>query len=206
MDPLLGGFPTNNPPGNNAIAFDRTTRQVLNIVFGAKNATKGLFFPKGLNGIITSCESILRRGQTAAKANCPRSLLAASCRAFDSGAFRRDENGVGDRSKALIQPSQHSGRLIQLCDPNEEAKKLTAASRVGIFTREDRRSLHYRKILDFPSAHASPWARLAGNPMAKCRRRPELARRGSWFAGSGSSREGCVTRVSGGWEGTLQTS
>jgi hypothetical protein len=51
---LLGGFPTNNPPGNNAIAFDRTTRQVLNIVFGAKNATKGLFFPKGLNGIITS--------------------------------------------------------------------------------------------------------------------------------------------------------
>jgi hypothetical protein len=51
---LLGGFPTNNPPGNNAIAFDRTTRQVLNIVYGAKNATSGLFFPKGLNGIITS--------------------------------------------------------------------------------------------------------------------------------------------------------
>ena len=51
---LLGGFPTNNPPGNNAIAYDRTTRQVLNIVYGAKNATKGLFFPNGLNGIITS--------------------------------------------------------------------------------------------------------------------------------------------------------
>ena len=51
---LLGGFPTNNPPGNNAIAYDRTTRQVLNIVYGAKNATKGLFFPRGLNGIITS--------------------------------------------------------------------------------------------------------------------------------------------------------
>jgi Ferritin-like domain len=51
---LLGGFPTNNPPGNNAIAFDRTTRQVLNIVYGAVNATSGLFFPKGLNGVITS--------------------------------------------------------------------------------------------------------------------------------------------------------
>jgi hypothetical protein len=51
---LLGGFPTNNPPGNNAIAYDRTTRQVLNIVYGAKNATKGLFFPNGLTGIITS--------------------------------------------------------------------------------------------------------------------------------------------------------
>jgi hypothetical protein len=51
---LLGGFPTNNPPGDNAIAFDRTTRQVLNIVYGAKDATKGLFFPAGLNGTITS--------------------------------------------------------------------------------------------------------------------------------------------------------
>ena len=51
---LLGGFPTNDPPGDNAIAYDRTTRQVLNIVYGAKNATEGLFFPRGLNGIITS--------------------------------------------------------------------------------------------------------------------------------------------------------
>ena len=51
---LLGGFPTNIPPGNNAIAYDRTTRQVLNIVYGAVNATKGLFFPNGMNGIITS--------------------------------------------------------------------------------------------------------------------------------------------------------
>jgi hypothetical protein len=51
---LLGGFPTNNPPGNNAIAYDRTTRQVLNIVYGAKNAKKGLFFPNGLKGAITS--------------------------------------------------------------------------------------------------------------------------------------------------------
>ena len=51
---LLGGFPTDNPPGNNAIAYDRTSRQVLNIVYGSPNAKSGLFFPKGLNGIITS--------------------------------------------------------------------------------------------------------------------------------------------------------
>lgn len=49
---LLGGFPSNSPPGNNAIAFDRTTRQVLNIVYGAANASSGLFFPAGLNGPI----------------------------------------------------------------------------------------------------------------------------------------------------------
>jgi len=49
---LLGGFPSNSPPGNNAIAFDRTTRQVLNIVYGAVNASSGLFFPEGLNGPI----------------------------------------------------------------------------------------------------------------------------------------------------------
>jgi len=50
--PLLGGFPNPLPPGNNAIAFDRTTRQVLNIVYGAANASSGLFFPAGLNGSI----------------------------------------------------------------------------------------------------------------------------------------------------------
>ena len=51
---LTGGFPNALPPGNNAIAYDRSTRQVLNIVYGAANATKGLFFPNGLNGTITS--------------------------------------------------------------------------------------------------------------------------------------------------------
>ena len=35
-----------------SIAFDRTTRNVLNIVYGERNAHEGLFFPEGLNGVI----------------------------------------------------------------------------------------------------------------------------------------------------------
>jgi hypothetical protein len=35
------------------IAFSRTPRQVLNIVFGAQNVTQGLFFPQGVRGQIT---------------------------------------------------------------------------------------------------------------------------------------------------------
>ena len=40
----------------NAIAFDRTTDQVLHIVYaaGAGVVTKGGFFPNGLNGTITA--------------------------------------------------------------------------------------------------------------------------------------------------------
>jgi Ferritin-like domain len=40
------------PTDENSIAFSRSTREVLNIAYGAKDATKGSFFPEGLNGTI----------------------------------------------------------------------------------------------------------------------------------------------------------
>jgi hypothetical protein len=40
------------PADQNAIAFSRTTREVLNIVYGNIGVSSGLFFPAGLNGTI----------------------------------------------------------------------------------------------------------------------------------------------------------
>jgi len=42
------------PADSNSIAFSRTPRQILNIVYAGMNATKGGFFPAGFNGAITS--------------------------------------------------------------------------------------------------------------------------------------------------------
>ncbi len=50
---VVGGKGNINPTDANSIAFSRSTREVLNIVYGGIDATKGLFFPNGLNGAIT---------------------------------------------------------------------------------------------------------------------------------------------------------
>jgi hypothetical protein len=49
---LINGKPNLIPADSNSIAFSRSTRQVLNIVYGGVNVASGLFFPSGLNGTI----------------------------------------------------------------------------------------------------------------------------------------------------------
>ncbi len=41
------------PTNSSGLVFARTARQVLNILYGARGAHRGLFFPNGLNGTIT---------------------------------------------------------------------------------------------------------------------------------------------------------
>lgn len=50
QDLVRNGMANLVPTDSNSIAFSRTTRQVLNMVYGGVDAKKGLLFPKGLNG------------------------------------------------------------------------------------------------------------------------------------------------------------
>ena len=52
VGPVVDGEFMVAPTDANSIAFSRTTRQVLNVVYGGVNAKSGVFFPYGMNGTI----------------------------------------------------------------------------------------------------------------------------------------------------------
>ena len=49
---ILAGMANITPTDANSLAFGRTPRQILNIAYGAQNATAGGFFPNGVTGSI----------------------------------------------------------------------------------------------------------------------------------------------------------
>lgn len=50
---MQNGSANDVPTDRNGLVFSRSTRKVLNIVYGAVDANSGLFYPNGMNGLIS---------------------------------------------------------------------------------------------------------------------------------------------------------